>query len=155
MPLLNRNAIARRYLFSFERERWNTLTSDQKPYRWLANRDATTVTTDFITGASTHSKAGVIQSVSTPDKSSYRGVKILFQPDGEQASTFLYPSDEDEETIDRYIGDAASGRIYPNRYLPSNPEKWLTTRRVTLRTYDDHRLEVLWLEPQKSSKGTK
>jgi hypothetical protein len=154
VPLLNRNAIARRYLFSFERERWDTLTSDRKPYRWLANRNATTVATEFITGPSTRSKGGVIKSVSTPDKS-YRAVKIVFQPDGEQASTFLYPSDEDEETIDRYVGDATSGRIYPNRYLPSDPEKWLTGKRATLRTYDDHRLEVLWLEPQKSTKGTK
>ncbi|HKP82706.1 MAG TPA: hypothetical protein VJT69_11830 [Pyrinomonadaceae bacterium] len=155
VPLLNRNAIARRYLFSFERERWETLTSDRIPYRWLANRNATTVTTEFVTGASTHSKGGVIQSVSTPDKSSYHAVKIAFQPDGEQASTFLYPSDEDDGTIDRYIGDATSGRIYPNRYLPSDPERWLTGKRATLRTYDDHRLEVLWLEPQKSTKGTK
>ena len=152
VPLLNRNAIARRYLFSFERERWDTLTSDRKPYRWLTNRSTTRVTTQFITGASTHSKSGVIQSVSTPEKNSYRAVKILFQPDSEQASTFLYPSDEDGETIDRYIGDAVSGRIYPNRYLPLDPEKWLTRKRATLRTYDDRKIEVLWLEPQKSTK---
>ena len=144
---LNRNAIARRYLFSFERERGETMKSDRIPYRWLSNRSATTVTTEFITGASTSSKRGVIQSISAPEKSSYRAVKIVFKPDGEQTSTLLYPSDEDEETIDRYIGDATSGRIYPNRYLPSDPEKWLTGKRATLRTYDDNRREVLWLEP--------
>ena len=155
VPLLNRNAIARRYLFSFERERWDTLTSDRIPYRWLANRNATTVTTEFITGTSTRSKSGVIKAVSTSEKN-YRAVKIVFQPDGEQAATLLYPSDEDEgEPISLYIGDATSGRIYPNRYLPLEPEKWLTGKRATLRTYDDHRLEVLWIEPQKSTKATK
>lgn len=154
VPLLNRNAIARRYLFSFERERWDTLTSDRKPYRWLANSNVTTVTTEFITGSSTRSKSGVIQSVSTPEKS-YRAVKLVFQPDGEQSSTLLYPSDEDEETINRYIGDATTGRVYPNRYLPLDPEKWLSGKRATLRIYEENRIEVLWLEPQKSTKATK
>ena len=155
VPLLNRNAIARRYLFSFERERWDTLTSDRIPYRWLANHNATTVTTEFITGASTRSKGGVIQSLSTAEKS-YRAVKIAFQPDGEQAATLLYPSDEDEgETRSLYIGDATSGRVYPNRYLPLDPEKWFSGKRATLRTYNENRIEVLWLEPQKSTKATK
>ena len=155
VPLLNRNAIARRYLFSFERERWDTLTSDRKPYRWLTNRNATTVTTEFITGAGTRSKSGVIQSVSIPEKS-YRAVNIVFQPKGEQASTLLYPSDEDEgEPTSLYIGDATSGRIYPNRYLPSEPEKWLSGKRATLRNYGENRIEVLWLDPQKSTKARK
>ena len=156
VPLSNRNAIARRYLFSFERERLETLESDRKPYSWLSNRTAAAVTTAFITGASTRSKHGVIQAISTPEKSSYRVVKIAFQPDGEQTSIFLYPSDEDEgETVSRYIGDTVSGRIYPSRYLPSDPEKWLSGKRATLRTYDDNKIEVLWLEPQKSTRGTK
>ena len=153
MPL-NRNAIARRYLFSFERERGETLESDRKPYRWLTNRSTTAVTTEFITGASTSSKRGVIQAISTAEKSSYRAVQIVFKSDSEQASTLTYPSDEDEETIDRYIGDATSGRIYPSRYLPLDPEKWLTGKRATLRTYNDKRFEVLWLEPQ-STKAAK
>lgn len=156
VPLSNRNAIARRYLFSFERERWETLTSDRRPYRWLNNRSATGVTTDFITGASTNSKGGIIQLVSTPEKSSYRAVQIVFKPDREQTSTWIYPNENDDGgVISRYIGDATSGRIYPSRYLPLDPEKWLTGKRATLRTYDDKKLEVLWIEPQKSTKATK
>lgn len=156
VPLLNRNTIARRYLFSFERERGETFESDRKPYRWLTNRSATAVTTEFITGASTNSKRGVIQSISIPEKSSYRAVKILFQPDGEQTYTSVYPRDEDDyESLSLYIGDAVSGRIYPNRYLPLDPEKWLTGKRATLRTYSDQKIKVLWLESQKSTKATK
>ena len=155
LPLLNRNSIARRYLFSFERERWNTLTSDRKPYRWLSNRSATAVTTDFVTGPGMSNKRGVIQSIAAPEKSTYRAVQIMFQPDGEQTSTWLYPSDDDEGgTTSRYIGDAISGRVYPNRYLPLDPEKWLSGKRATLRNYGENRIEVLWLEPQKSTKAT-
>lgn len=147
VPQQNRNPIARRYLFSFERERWDTINSDRKPYRWLANHTSTAVTTEFITGASTSSKRGVIQSISAPEKSSYRAVKIVFQPDRGQTSTLLYPNDEDEdEFIARYIGDAVSGRIYPSRYLPADPRKWLSGKRATLRTYDDKKIQVLWLE---------
>lgn len=153
---LNRNTIARRYLFSFERERGNTYTSDRKPYQWLTNRSATAVTTEFITGVSTSSKRGVIQSISTPEKSSSRAVKIAFQPDGEQTSTLVYPRDDDDyESRELFVGDEVSGRIYPIGYLPLDPEKWLTGKRATLRTYDDKRFEVLWLEPQTSTKASK
>ncbi|HEX7335224.1 MAG TPA: hypothetical protein VF290_27230, partial [Pyrinomonadaceae bacterium] len=141
---------------SFERERGETLESDRKPYQWLTNRSATAVTTEFITGVSTKSKRGVIQAISNPEKSSYRAVKIVFQPDGEQTSTLVYPRDEDDyESPELFVGDAVSGRIYPNSYLPLDPEKWLTGKRATLRTYDDKRFEVLWLEPQTSTKATK
>jgi hypothetical protein len=37
-------------------------------------------------------------------------------------------------------------------YLPMNCKG---VERATLRTYDDEKIEVLWLEPQKSTKGTK
>lgn len=152
---LNRNTIARRYLFRFAYERGETWESDRKPYQWLTNRSATAVTTEFITGASTSSKGGAIQAISKPEKSSYGAVQIVFKPDGEQPSTLLYPNDEESTSIDRYVGDAKSGRIYPHRYLPSDPEKWLRGKRATLRTYQENRIEVLWLEPQKSTKATK
>ena len=156
VPSLNRNTIARRYLFSFERERGETWESDRRPYQWLTNRSATAVTSDFITGASTGSKRGIIQSISTPEKSTDRAVKLVFQPDGEQTTTLVYPRAEDDyESPQLFIGDAFSERIYPNRYLPLDPERWLTGKRATLRTYDDKKIAVLWLEPQKSTKATR
>ena len=48
-----------------------------------------------------------------------------------------------------------AGSVYPNRYLPLDPEKWLSGKRATLRTYDENWIEVLWIEPQKSTKATK
>ena len=96
----------------------------------------------------------MIESVSAKDEnSSYRIVKITFKPDGEQAAEFIYPNEDDEgPAVDRYLGDAASRRIYPLRYLPSNPGKWLTGRRATLRTYNDNQTEILWLGPQRGTK---
>jgi len=151
---LPRNIVARRYLLSFERERLATLESDQIPYKWLANRNTEFVSTDFITGASNSSKRGVIESVSAKDENSpYRIVNIMFKPDGEQALEFIYPNEnENGPFVDRYLGDAVSGRVYPERYLLSDLGKWLTGRRATLRTYNDNRTEILWLEPQKGTK---
>ena len=145
---LPRSIVARRYLLSFERERLATLESDRIPYQWLVNRNAESISTDFITGPGNGSKRGVIESVSKVEESPYRIVKIVFKPDGGQALEFIYPNEnENGPFVDRYLGDTASGRIYPERYLPSAPEKWLTGRRATLRTYNDNRTEILWLEP--------
>jgi hypothetical protein len=151
---LPRSIVARRYLLSFERERLATLESDRIPYQWLANRNAESISTNFITGPSISHKRGVIESVSpTNENSPYRIVKIMFKPDGEQALEFIYPNEnENGPFVDRYLGDAASGRIYPERYLPSDPKKWLNGRPATLRVYNENRAEILWLEPKKGTK---
>jgi len=143
--------IARRYLLSFERERWDTIESHRIPYQWLTNRRAEYIPTGFITGPTINSNRGTIESVSPKDENSpYRIVKIVFKPDTDKASEFIYPNENDNGPfVDRYLGDAATGKIYPARYLPSDPRKWLTGRRATLRTYKENRTEVLWLEPQK------
>jgi hypothetical protein len=142
---------ARRYLFSFSNERFATLDSDRIPYRWLSERRAERVSTDFITGPVSSSKRGVIESVSVSGQDSpQRFVKIAFKPNGGQTSEFVY-GDENENGLnaDRFIGDTASGRVYPDHYLPTNLKKWLTGRRATLRTYTDRKAEILWLEPRK------
>ena len=151
---LSRSIVARRYLLSFERERWDTIESHRIPYQWLSSRRAEFVSTDFITGPAITSSQGVIKSVSSKDENSpYRIVKITFKPDTDKASEIIYPNeDENGPFVERYLGDAATGRIYPARYLTSNANKWLTGRRATLRTYNENKTEVLWLEPQRGSK---
>lgn len=141
-PLLERPIIARRYLFSFERERTDTARHDRIPFLWLSNPSTEQVRTEFITKQSTTSKSGVIQSV-TREKEL---LKIEFKPDGEQSIVYIYPGTyRDDNKLD-YLGDAASGRLYPANYLPSQPETWLKNKRATLRTYEDDGLHVLWLE---------
>lgn len=140
-PLLDRPIIARRYLFSFERERTSTEKLDRIPFQWLSHPSTEQVTTEFITKQTKSSKPGVIQSV-TREKESLR---IVFKPDGEQSIAYLYPGTYQDTTFD-YFGDAVTGRLYPIKYLPSQPEAWLNNRRAKLRSYGDDDLHVLWLE---------
>jgi hypothetical protein len=149
---LPRSIMARRYLLSFERERWNTIESDRIPYQWLSNGHTESVSTDFITRTSNNSSRGSIDSVALKDDNSpYRIVQIMLKPEGGgEASAFIYPNEDDNGPyVDRYLGDAASGRIYPSRYLPSDFKAWLNGRRATLRIYADRKMEILWLEPQR------
>ena len=142
--------VARRYLFSFANERFATWDSDRIPYRWLSDRRAEFVSTNFIIGPSNSSRRGVIESVSVNDESGANHfIRIGFKPDGGQTSEFIY-ADENENgiSVDRYLGDTVSGRVYPDHYLPSDLKKWLTGRRATLRTYGDRKTEILWLEPR-------
>ena len=151
---LSKPIVARRYLFSFANERYATWDSDRIPYRWLANRRAEVVSTDFITGPSNSSNRGVIESVSASDESGpHRFIRIAFKADSGSTLEFIY-ADENENGLnaDRYIGDTASGRVYPDHYLPPDLKKWLTGRRATLRTYSDRKAEILWLEPRKGTK---
>lgn len=67
----------------------------------------------------------------------------MFKSDSGQTSEFNYVNDDGLD-VDRYIGEAASNRVYPDRYLPSDPETWLTGRSATLRTYG--KTQILWLE---------
>ena len=140
-PLLDRPIIARRYLFSFERERTGTEKLDRVPFQWLSHPSTERVTTEFITKQTKSSKQGVIQSV-TREKESLR---IVFKPDREPSIAYLYPGTYKDTTFD-YFGDTVTGRLYPIKYLPSQPEAWLKNRRVTLRSYGDDDLHVLWLE---------
>ena len=147
VPIPNRNTIARRYLFSFERERWDTLESDRIPYRWLSHANAEPLKLDVL-GPGTDSKTGVIQATLVLGTSDRR-LKIVFRADNEQTTDFVYPYDDEVEGSSelRHIGDSASGRIYPLRYLPARAEAWLNGKRATLRAYgDDRRFHVLWLE---------
>lgn len=145
---VSRSALGRRYLASFASERGHTMYSDSAPYRWLTHRNAEPINNQFITGAGTNTARGVVEAASaTPQIGGLRAITIKFRSEGAQAVSFVYPSDTDGPGVSRYIGDAVSGRVYPDRYLPSDPEKWLIGKRVSLRTYDDKKVEILWLEP--------
>jgi hypothetical protein len=143
--------LARRYLFSFARERFATWESDCIPYQWLTDRHTEFVSTDFITGPSDTNKVGVIESVAPNDDITAYRIKIRFKADDGQTSEFTYVN-ENGLDIDRYLGDASTGTLYPARYLPSNAKKWLSGRRATLRTYKENRTQILWLEPEKGTK---
>ncbi len=144
VPLLNRPPVARRYLRRFELERLDGIDPARAPFRWLSHRDSETVNADFITGARKSVKTGVIEGVSTDAETGH--LKITFKPDGEPATTYLYGVDHEENSL-RYIGDATSGRVYPDRYQPSQPTAWLTGKRASLRGYgDDTQIQILWLD---------
>jgi hypothetical protein len=140
-PMLDRPIIARRYLFGFENERNAAGKTDRIPFKWLNNRSTESVGTEFITRRSTTSKPGVIQSV-TREKES---IKVVFTTRGEQPTTYIYPGKiGDKDKLD-YLGNTASGRLYPIGYQPSQAPTWLKNKRATLRSYEDN-VSVLWLE---------
>ena len=141
-PMLERPIIARRYLFGFENERNAAVKTDPIPFKWLSNPRTESVGTEFITKKGTTSKSGVIQSVRREKES----ITVVFKPRGEQATTYIYPGKiGDKDKLD-YVGNTASGRLYPTGYLPSQADKWLKNKRATLQSYGDNNLNVLWLE---------
>ena len=152
VPQTNRATLARRYLFSFANERGETSGSANVPYRWLKSARAEKFKSEQITGASSESQPGVVQDVSTPTKTGIeRSVTITFKTDNGPTSTFTYPDTEYQPNEDGeldFIGDAASGRIYPARYLPARIDSWLKGKRATLRFYGDgaRSEKILWLE---------
>jgi hypothetical protein len=151
VPQTNRATLARRYLLSFANERGETSGTDQVPYRWLKNARTERLKPEQITGASSQSVTGIIEAVSPPTSSgSERSVKISLRTNTGATVTYNYPTlpyaESNESSLD-FIGDAASGRIYPIRYFPARIETWLKGKRATLRAYgDEPRTEkILWL----------
>jgi hypothetical protein len=152
LPLSRLTPVARRYLMSFENERSQTVNSPLVPYKWLSNAKAEILKHEPIIETKREEKTGLIVSVSmAPGNHSQRSVKIVFRPNNAPPVVYTYPEEpSNPEKSLRYIGDARSGRIYPESYLPSNPEVWLTGKRATLATYGEkvrsESLEVLWIE---------
>jgi hypothetical protein len=154
-PLLNRPRVARRYLASFEQERLRTLNSAQIPYQWLTNPTVERLNADpWLDVKKQTETRGTIETVSVRNIDSDRVMKLSFKPNEGTAVTYVYAHDKtDQGELElRFIGDAATGRIYPERYLPTRSESLLTGRWATLMTYaDDSQREgfrILWLEPK-------
>lgn len=155
-PLPNRRIMARRYLASFERVRLRTIHSSQIQYKWLNNPNTEPLTADpFLDVSKLVEIRGIIERVTIHKIDSDRAIKLSWKLDDGRTATYVYATDKFEEgELDlRLIGDRATGRIYPERYLPSKPEDWLQGRRGTLITYHDGSphtdiVQILWLEPK-------
>jgi hypothetical protein len=151
VPQLNRATLARRYLFSFANERGETSGTDHIPYRWLKNARTERLKAEQITGPSWRSETGVIADVSTVTKpDSERSVKISLRAVDGSTVVYRYPKPEREGLADPgldFLGDAASGSIYPISYFPSRIEAWLEGKRATVRTYGNEQQaeKILWL----------
>ena len=144
VPVSNRPAIARRYLYRFQNERALNKDPAHIPFRWLSDRTSETVNTDFITGVPKSAKAGVIQGIFTDAETG--NLRITFKPDDGPATTYLYGVDYEKSSLQR-IGNTKTGRVYPDLYQPARPESWLTGKRASLRSYSDYaEMLVLWLD---------
>src|SRR5262245_11893762 len=146
LPVVERPLMARRFLFSFAIERDRTESNPRRPYLWLRSRKTELLKESPLIGdGKKEEKRGVLQSVDvTPLTHEEATTEIVFKPQSGQPVTLRYPADNSL----KHLGDAVSGRIYPDRYLPAMREK-LRGRQARLVTYgDDSEVEgekVLWL----------
>ena len=151
LPLLSKPTLMRRYLLSFERERLQTIDSPHAPYRWLSNRNTISMRRELEIAKVEDTQSGIIGSFSSlPDKDYVRRIMLTLLPENHAVIVCFYPSDEGKgENSLRFIGDGVSGRLYPNHYLPSQPEAWLQGKRATVQTYreagDAEPFHVLWI----------
>lgn len=156
LPVTDRPILARRFLMSFAAERGRTLDDQRAPYQWLKNRRVEALKEDPLTGARRKDvKRGILQNVlAAPFSESETAVEIVFRPERGATSTLKYPANNYQagEGALEHIGDAASGRIYPDKYFPALREKWLKGKQATLTLYgEDTRSEVrtvLWVAPR-------
>ena len=134
---------------SFERERLETIDSPYAPYKWLTDSNAEPIRRQLELPQRQNVKAGVIEPVSLVLDKNGRVMTLTIKPDTDAAITYAYPADSVEYGL-RYIGDARSGRLYPNQYVPSQPENWLRGKRAHISTYretdDTESFRVLWVE---------
>jgi hypothetical protein len=156
VPAIERPLLARRYLERFASERGRTFGDQRAPYLWLKNPSAEVFKVNPLTGAQEKEvKPGVLQSVSaTPFTESETTAEIVFKPEQGSPFTLAYSAEDHQvsEGAIEHIGDAVSGRIYPDRYFPALRENWLRGKRGRLITYGEgaqyEQLKVLWLNPR-------
>ena len=151
LPLLSKPTLMRRYLLSFERERLQTIDSPHAPYRWLTNQHTISMRPELEGAQVEDTQSGIIGSFSSvPDKDYVHRIMLTLLPENHAVIVCFYPSDAGKgEHGLRYIGDGVSGRLYPNHYLPSQPETWLQGQRATVQTYREaagaEPFYVLWI----------
>ena len=138
---------ARRLLDSFARER-----STGTPVQWLTDRRAETRASDpYLLSDATTEVAGVIVSVA-PTEAEFGATNWVLHLQPAEGPTVVYTYafgyGPDLARPFTYLGDAATGRLYPPGYLVSEPAQWLMGRRVRAMDYgtDDDPHTVLWLD---------
>ncbi len=147
IPSTNRRILARRFLDSFAAERDQTTEAPTVPFRWLSGPRAETFGSDPILSLKKESiKEGLITNVSSGIKEERTTLTIEFKPDGEAPITFIYPQD-DADDVNKLteIGEVRANRLYPSRYIPTSPDRWLKDRRATVITYGEGKHRILWL----------
>ncbi len=153
-PVLERPLLARRFLASFATERGRTFSDQRAPYLWLKGRGVEVLKENPLSGTQEKEvKRGILQSVSaTPFTESETNAEIVFKPEHGRPLTLEYSADNSQGGVGalEHIGDAVSGRIYPDRYFPAMREKWLRGKQARLVTYGKgaqfEGLKVLWLD---------
>jgi hypothetical protein len=141
---------ARRFLNSFAEERYDDAPAT--PAAWLSDRRAETRRTDpYLLDGETASVRGTVEAVTPqPAEEGTTNWVVRIRPaQGEPVVyTYAFGYGEHAGPPFRYVGDAASGRLFPPGYLQADPAAWLVGRRVRAATYADaHEPRVvLWLE---------
>jgi len=143
----NRTIPARRFLQSFADERDRTLTDSTIPFKWLTGIRAETFLIDPLLREKRESVTeGVITNVSSVNKNDRRVLTIEFKPDTGASVSFNYPQDFGDEVKGlSYVGDWKKNKLFPSRYIPSSPDRWLKGRRAIVVTYREAEEKVLWL----------
>lgn len=148
VPSANRTILARRYLMSFAFERGRTGNNPTTPFKWLTARRAETFPVDPILNSKTSVTEGSITNVSSETTDQGSTLKIEFKPDRGAPLTFTYPQASDDVTSLAYVGDFSANMVYPSRYIPASPERWLKDRRAGVVTYGENGRRILWLRPR-------
>jgi hypothetical protein len=161
VPAANRPVLARRYLSSFERERGQTRDDNpQIPYQWLKSPRTENRRIDpFIDVKEMESHRGtIVEAGSQPDAAG--PLEITIRLESGEVKKFIYTSALDEEgnnQINRF-GDYDTRSVYPEGYVPSDIQKWLKGRRVSIAFYQDNyqrSRRVLWLRKSQPTPASK
>ncbi len=141
-PTDKSSILARRYLFSFENERLDTLSKREgmkgAPSEWLANPKTEKFKLDpvFENFDGSSSEQGIINEVNiAPD-----GIlTIVAQLSTKQIVHYVYPElrDSDSKNIIDAFGECGYQMSYPHGYVPSDPIQWLTGKEVTIKSFYD------------------
>ena len=148
VPAQNQRILARRFLQSFADERDNTQESPAIPYSWLSSKRAETLAVDPLLREKRESvMEGVITNVSAQKNTDRWVITIEFKPDHASTVSFTYPQEfSDKDNGITHIGSLKENRIYPLRYIPTSPDRWLKGRRATVITYSDGEQKLLLLK---------
>ena len=141
-PLVRNGILARRYLFSFEKERLDSLGKGGEalgaPSKWLANPK----TEKFKLGPvfenfdGSSSEQAIINEVNiAPDGE----LTIVAQLSTKQIVHYVYPElrNSDSKNIIDAFGECGYQISYPYGYVPSDPIQWLTGKEVIIKSFYD------------------